>query len=58
MDENIFSRGYCDIVDKAVDSYEIGNNEMTSIIKFLNETLSKCEKKNKNGIKLEKYFKI
>jgi DNA mismatch repair protein MutS len=52
MDVNIFKPGVYKEVDKAVQNFAEANVKMQSVIKFFNDVLSSCEKKNKNGVKL------
>ena len=52
MDINIFKPGVYESVDKAVQNFKDANEKMNTIIKFFNDVLTSCEKKNKNGVKL------
>ena len=52
MDVNIFKKGVYEQVDVSVKKFEKTKQEVDCIMKFLNNTLKKTEKKNKNGIKM------
>jgi len=51
-EQNIFKSGVYSDVDNSLLNYDKGNSEMNSTLSFLNMALTKCEKKNKTGIKL------